>query len=460
VPPGGVALVVALLIAVLPFVPATLRPPIGQLALAGGRHVAHSDPGKAAATAEGHAVDHTLTFGMLVALVGAALLLAIFSSRISDAIGVPAPAIFLIAAAVASDLFPVLYGLSVRQVQDIVTVALIFILFEGGIHIGWRNFRSALGPIAAVGILGTFLTAAAVALLAHLIFGFGWQASLLIGAALAPTDPAAVFSVLGKQEISGRSGTIIEGESGANDPVGIALVASLLVVVDTGATGLHAIGEGLRAFLLQMGIGAAVGLVLGYLLAFLVRRVPLPTDALYPLRTIAAAAAIYGIATVAHGSGFLAVFIAGIMLGNVSAPYKGETRRVLASVASLGEIVAFAVLGLTINLTDLMASHAWWIGLILAALLTLVVRPLLVGTLLLPVALRPREKIFVLWSGLKGAVPILLGTFVFVAAIPDARLIYNIIFVVVLFSVVVQGGLVPLVAGWSGVRMEPVEPEP
>jgi potassium/hydrogen antiporter len=397
---------------------------------------------------------------MLVALVGAALLLAIFSSRISDAIGVPAPAIFLIAAAVASDLFPVLYGLSVRQVQDIVTVALIFILFEGGIHIGWRNFRSALGPIAAVGILGTFLTAAAVALLAHLIFGFGWQASLLIGAALAPTDPAAVFSVLGKQEISGRSGTIIEGESGANDPVGIALVASLLVVVDTGATGLHAIGEGLRAFLLQMGIGAAVGLVLGYLLAFLVRRVPLPTDALYPLRTIAAAAAIYGIATVAHGSGFLAVFIAGIMLGNVSAPYKGETRRVLASVASLGEIVAFAVLGLTINLTDLMASHAWWIGLILAALLTLVVRPLLVGTLLLPVALRPREKILVLWSGLKGAVPILLGTFVFVAAIPDARLIYNIIFVVVLFSVVVQGGLVPLVAGWSGVRMEPVEPEP
>jgi cell volume regulation protein A len=405
-------------------------------------------------------VDHTLTFGLLVALVGAALSVAILSSRISDAIGVPAPAIFLVAAAIVSDLFPALYGLSVQHVQDIVTVALIFILFEGGMHIGWRRFRSAFGPIAAIGVLGTFLTAAAIALLAHLIFDFSWQASLLIGAALAPTDPAAVFSVLGKQEISGRSGIIIEGESGANDPVGIALVASLLLVVETGATGFHAIGEGLREFLLQMVIGAAVGLVLGYLLKFLVRRVPLPSEALYPLRTIAAAATIYGIATVAHGSGFLAVFIAGIMLGNVPAPYKGEIRRVLASVASLGEIVAFAVLGLTVGLTDLLSSHAWWIGLVLAALLTLVVRPLLVGALLLPVALRPGEKVFVLWSGLKGAVPILLGTFVFVAAIPDAQLIYDIIFVVVLFSVVVQGGLVPLVAQRCGVRMEPVEPEP
>ncbi|WBB65337.1 cation:proton antiporter [Micromonospora sp. WMMD812] len=399
-------------------------------------------------------MDHTLTFGLLVALVGVALSTAILSSRISDAIGVPAPALFLVAAAVASDLFPELYGLDVQHVQDIVTVALIFILFEGGMHIGWRRFRSALGPIAVVGVLGTFLTAAAVALLAHLIFDFSWLASLLIGAALAPTDPAAVFSVLGKQEISGRSGTVIEGESGANDPVGIALVASLLVVIETGATGLEAFGEGLREFLLQMAIGATVGLVLGYALRFVVR-VPLPTDALYAVRTIAAAATIYGVATVAHGSGFLAVFVAGITLGNLPIPHKGEIRRVHASVASLGEIVAFAVLGLTIDLSELFSSRAWWIGLILAALLTLVVRPLLVGPLLMPVALRPGEKIFVLWSGLKGAVPILLGTFVFVAAIPDAELIYDIIFVVVLFSVVVQGGLMPLVARWCGVRMEP-----
>jgi potassium/hydrogen antiporter len=404
-------------------------------------------------------VDHTLTFGLLVTLVGLALSVAILSSRIGDAIGVPAPALFLLAAAVVSDLFPALYGLGVQQVQDIVTVALIFILFDGGMHIGWRRFRSALGPIAAVGVLGTFLTAAAVALLAHLIFDFSWQASLLIGAALAPTDPAAVFSVLGKQEISGRSGVIIEGESGANDPVGVALVASLLVVLETGATGLHALGEGLREFLLQMVVGAAVGLVLGYVLRFLVR-VPLPSDALYPVRTVAAAATIYGVATVAHGSGFLAVFIAGIMLGDAPALYKGQIRGVLASAASLGEIVAFAVLGLAINLTDLLTSRAWWIGLILAALLTLLVRPLLVGTLLLPVTLQPGEKAFVIWSGLKGAVPILLGSFVFVAAIPDARLIYDIIFVVVLFSIVVQGGLVPLAARLCGVRMQPVEPEP
>jgi len=401
-----------------------------------------------------------LTFGLIVALVAGAGSIAVLSSRLSDVIHVPAPAIFLVAAAVASDLVASLGALSVDNVQRIVTVALIFILFDGGMHIGWRRFRSAAGEIGAVGVVGTFLTAGAVAVLAHLIFGFGWQAALLLGTALAPTDPAVVFSVLGKREVAGRSGVIIEGESGVNDPVGIALMASMLLVIETGKGGLDAAGAGLVELLLQMVIGAAIGVILGHGLVTVVRRVPLPSEALYPLRTLAAAGVIYGVATVAHGSGFLAVFIAGIMLGDARAPYKREIRRVHASIASLGEIVAFAVLGLTVSLRSVLQSHAWWIGLALAALLALVIRPLLVGSLLLPVRLRRGEKVFVLWAGLKGAVPILLGTFVFVAHVPDATLIYNIIFVVVLFSVVVQGGLVPWVAQRCGVPMHVVEPEP
>ncbi len=209
-----------------------------------------------------------------------------------------------------------------------------------------------------------------------------------------------------------------------------------------------------------MVVGAGVGLLLGAGLVWVTQRTLLPSEALYPLRTMAAVALIYGVATVAHGSGFLAVFIAGIMLGDVPAPYKGEIRRVHASIASLAEIVAFAVLGLTIHLTTVVTTNAWWIGIVLAALLALVVRPLVVGPLLLPVELRRGEKVFVLWSGLKGAVPILLGTFVFVADAPDAELIYNVIFVVVLFSVLVQGGLVPWIANRSGVPMRPIEPQP
>jgi potassium/hydrogen antiporter len=209
-----------------------------------------------------------------------------------------------------------------------------------------------------------------------------------------------------------------------------------------------------------MTVGAGVGIVLGALLIQVTRRVTLPSEALYPLRTMAAAALIYGVATIAHGSGFLAVFVAGIMLGDVRGPYQREVRRVHASLASLGEIVAFAVLGLTINLQEVFTSDAWWIGLVLAVLLALVVRPLFVGALLIPVDLRRGEKVFVLWAGLKGAVPILLGSFALGAGVADAQEIYHVIFVVVLFSVLVQGGLVPWVARRCAVPMEPVEPLP
>jgi cell volume regulation protein A len=405
-------------------------------------------------------VGDVVTFGLIVTAVALAGLLALFSSRLSALIRVPAPALFLIVAAIASDLVPSLGQISPENVQRIVTVALIFVLFDGGMHIGWRRFRAAAGPVAAVGITGTFLTAGAIAAVAHFWLGFGWEAALLLGTALAPTDPAVVFSVLGKREVTGRSDTIIEGESGANDPVGIALMASLIAVVESDDAGGSAVTHGAVEFLLQMAVGAGIGVVLGWALLRVSQRVPLPNEALYPLRTLAGAALIYGVATVAHGSGFLAVFVAGIMLGDARAPYKGEIRRVHASLASLGEIVAFTVLGLTINLREVFTSDAWWIGLVLAALLAIVIRPLLVGPLLLPVKLRRGEKAFVLWAGLKGAVPILLGTFAFVADIPDSQLIYNVIFVVVLFSVLVQGGLVPWVARRCGVPMRPLEPEP
>jgi hypothetical protein len=169
---------------------------------------------------------------------------------------------------------------------------------------------------------------------------------------------------------------------------------------------------------------------------------------------------IYGAATVAHGSGFLAVFVAGILAGDARAPYKREIERFHAALASLAEIVAFIALGLTIGLHTLPNRGAWGIGLVLAVLLTLVVRPLLVGLLLLPVRLAWGERLFVLWAGLKGAVPILLGTFLLTAGEPDATRLYGVIVVVVAFSVVVQGSLVPTVADRLRVPMQPIQPEP
>jgi potassium/hydrogen antiporter len=400
-------------------------------------------------------VEH---FAVIMLVVAVAITAAVLSNRISERLRVPAPAIFLLAAALASDVIPALGQVSVTTVQRVVTVALAVILFDGGMRIGWRRFRQAAGPVVWVGVAVTFVTAAALAVLAHVLFGLDWWVALLLGTALAPTDPAVVFSVLGRREIAGRSGTILEGESGANDPVGIALLASLLTTGQT--AGLDAAGSIAGVFLLQLVVGAVVGVAGGRLLVGFMRRLPLPSEGLYPLRVLASALVIYGAATVAHGSGFLAVFIAGIIAGDARAPYKGEIERFHAALASLAEIVAFIVLGLTVGLHTLPDSGAWAIGLTLALLLTFVVRPLLVGLLLLPVRLAWGERLFVLWAGLKGAVPILLGTFLLTASVPDATRLYAVIFVVVAFSVLVQGSLVPAVAARLGVPMRTVEPEP
>ncbi|HEY8827294.1 MAG TPA: potassium/proton antiporter [Jatrophihabitantaceae bacterium] len=396
-------------------------------------------------------------FGLAVALVALAALLAVLSNRLSERVRVPAPAFFLIAAAVASDVVPKLHAVPIKVDQRLVTVALVVILFDGGMHIGWSRFRSAAGAVVWIGVAGTAVTAGAMAVLAHLLFGFSWLSALLLGTALAPTDPAVVFSVLGRREIAGRTGTIVEGESGANDPVAIALMVSLL-----GATGggVGAVAEGVGEFALQMVLGVALGAVGGYLLLLLLRRVPLPNAALYPVQTIAFACLIYGVTTVAHGSGFLAVFLAGIIVGDARAPYKREIEHFAAGLGSVAEIVVFTVLGLTVSLEHVLHDGALWTGLALAALLILLVRPVLVGLVLAPIRLRRGERAFVLWAGLKGAVPIVLGTFVLTGDVPDASRIYGVIFVVVLISVVVQGGSVPIVARLLKVPMRVVEPEP
>jgi potassium/hydrogen antiporter len=404
-------------------------------------------------------VDDILAFGMVIGVVCAVLLLAVLSNRLSDRVGVPAPAFFLVGAAVASDLVPSLAPRSIESVQRIVTVALVAILFNGGLDLGWPRFRRNAGAIVWVGVAGTFVTAGALALAAHALFRFDWQLALLIGTALAPTDPAVVFSVLGRREIAGRSGTILEGESGANDPVGIALMVALLTAASGAGGGGGALLTVVEEFALQMVVGAVVGVLGGRAMIWALRR-PLPSEGLYVIRSLAFVGLIYGVATVARGSGFLAVFLAGILVADARAPYKREVERFHTGLASLGEIVAFTVLGLTVNVRSLGEGDAWSIGLVLALLMAFVVRPLLVGLVLWPVRLARNERVFVLWAGLKGAVPVLLATYILTSFSPDRVRAYAIVFVVVLFSVVVQGGLVPVVAARLRLPVEIREQEP
>lgn len=396
-------------------------------------------------------------YALIVLLVSAVALFAVLSNHLTERVKVPAPLFVLVGAAVAVQVIPSLQAPPDETIERLVTVALVLILFDGGMHIGWSRFRAAAGPIAAVGLAGTFLTTAGAAVLLHVGFDLSWYAAVLVATAVAPTDPAVVFSVLGQREIAGRSGTVLEGESGANDPVGIALMSSLIAA---GSLGTAAFTQVASQFVLQMLVGAAVGVAGGRVLMWFMRRVPLPSEGLYPLRVAACAFMLFGVATLAHGSGFLAVFVAGIVIGDGRAPYKREIQRFHSALASLAEIVAFVALGLSVDLSVLVRADVWVPGLMLGAALAVAIRPLLVGACLLPFALRANERNFVLFAGLKGAVPILLGEFIRVADVPHAERLYGIVVVVVIFSVFVQGSLVSTVAHLLGLPMRSVEPEP
>ncbi len=405
-------------------------------------------------------MDDVTPFAVVLLIASLVGLVAVLSNRLGEWFPVPAPALFLIGSAAASDIWPSLGKIPITVVEEIVTVALVVILFDGGMQIGWRRFRANAGAITWIGVAGTLVTAAAVAFAAHTFFGLDWRIALLLGTALSPTDPAVVFSVLGRRRIGGRGGVVLQGESGANDPVGIAL---LVVLLGASRIDMQSIGSVLGEFAVQIIVGAVAGLAGGLGLLWFMRRVPLPAAGLYSLRVLMCVIAVYGATTLAHGSGFLAVLVAGIVIGGQRAPYRADIERFHSALASLGEIVAFVMLGFTIHVTGphgVVDGGAWWIGLLLAVLLTLVIRPLLVGTLIWRMRLGAGERLFILWTGLKGAVPILLGTYILRAGVPDAQRAYEIIFVVVAFSVIVQGSVVPVLARWLGIPLRTVNPRP
>jgi cell volume regulation protein A len=382
-------------------------------------------------------------FASIVLAVTAGFALAVLSTKLTERVPVPAPALFLLGAATVSDIWPRVYeSVPIRTVERIAVVALVVILFNGGIDIGWRRFRASAAPILSLGLLGTFGTAGLVAVVGHYALGFDWILAGIVGAAVAPTDPAVMFSVLGRREVAGRSGTTLEGEAGVNDPAGIALMLGMIELATHADASFWVV---VREFAVEMSIGVALGLVGALVLIPVLRVLRLSSEGLYPVLALVLAGALYGVTALAGGSGFLAVFIAGLLLGDARTPYKGEIERFSGALAGLAELVVFVALGLTINLSGL-SGRVWLDGIVLALVLALLARPLVVLLTLGLARLSWAERAFITWSGLKGAVPILLAAFAVLGGVTGSDHVYGVVFVVVLVSVVGQGTLVPLVA--------------
>jgi cell volume regulation protein A len=397
------------------------------------------------------AMSEIADFATLVLIVAGGFSVAALSTRLTERVPVPAPALFLLAAAVASDQWPEIYDhLPVRTVERIAVVALIVILFNGGIDITMRRLRRSVVPVLSLGLVGTFLTAGGIATVAHWVLGMDWMLAGLIGAALAPTDPAVMFSVLGRREVGGRSGTTLEGEAGMNDPAGIALMIGMIELATHEDATILVVG---REFAVEMAVGAVFGLAGGRLLGPLLRRAGLPSGAMFPVLALSLACVLYGATSVAGGSGFLAVFLAGLLIGDAGVPYKAEIQRFHGSLAGLAELVVFVALGATVHLSEL-SLRDWGEGLVLFVAMALIVRPLVVAITLTSVRMNAAEKAFIAFGGLKGAVPVLLAAFAILGGVPESGRIYEIVFVAVLLSVVAQGSLVPLVARRLGVPMQ------
>jgi cell volume regulation protein A len=394
-------------------------------------------------------------FALIVLVVAGGSSLAILATQLGRRLPIPAPVLFLIAAAVASDVWPALRDdVSIRTVERIAVVALVVVLLNGGMDIGWRRFRASMGPIVSLGVLGTFVTAGVMTVAAHVVLGLDWTLAGIVGAALAPTDPAVVFSVLGGREIGGRSGTVLEGEAGVNDPAGIALMLGVIeLATHPGASWTVIVGD----FAQEMAIGLVFGLAGARLIVPALRRVRLGSDALYPVLVLMLAAVLYAVTSVASGSGFLAVFIMGLVLGDATTPHQRAIERFHGSLAGLAEVTVFIALGLTVDITHL-SAQTWRDGVLLGLALAVVARPLTVALTLVRTALSRPERAFIAWSGLKGAVPILLAAFAIIEGVHGADRVYGLVFVAVLFSVLGQGTLVPWVGARLGIPMQdPVE---
>ncbi|MEU5704325.1 potassium/proton antiporter [Streptomyces aurantiacus] len=368
------------------------------------------------------------------------LLVAVAAVRISSRSGLPSLLVYLgIGVAMGQDGIGDVHFDNAELTQIIGYAALVVILAEGGLGTKWKEVRPGLPAASSLAVVGVSVSVGITATAAHYLIGLEWRQALIIGAVVSSTDAAAVFSVLRKVPLPSRVTGILEAESGFNDaPVVILVVAfSTAGPVDHWY---HLIGE----IALELTIGAAIGLAVGFVGAYGLRHVALPASGLYPIAVMAIAVTAYAAGALAHGSGFLAVYLASMVLGNAKLPHWPATRGFADGLGWLAQIGMFVLLGLLVSPHEM--GDDIWPALVIGLVLTMVARPLSVMAALLPFRMRWQEQALMSWAGLRGAVPIILATIPMVSGIEGSRRIFNIVFVLVVVYTLVQGPTLPWLA--------------
>lgn len=373
----------------------------------------------------------------LLLIASLLILISITIAKLSDNLGVPALLLFLgIGLLMGSEGIGGIEFTDPGLATSIGIVALVFILFAGGLDTNWAFVRPVLWHAMSLSTVGVFLTAMLVGVFAAHVIGLNLLEGLLLGAVISSTDAAAVFSVLRSKNVSlrGNLKPLLELESGSNDPMAVFLTLAVIQLIQSPDQGFWGM---IVYFFMQMGIGGVFGFAGGRGMTILINRFKFSYEGFYPVFAIAAAAFVYSFTSVVGGSGFLAVYIAGIIMGNSDIVQKRSLMRFFDGLAWLGQIGMFLALGLLAFPSRILPVMG--VGLLISAFLMFIARPASVFVALGFTRLPVRAKLFISWVGLRGAVPIILATFPLLARLPNADLIFNVVFFIVLTSALLQG---------------------
>jgi cell volume regulation protein A len=382
-------------------------------------------------------VDHLNQLLLGASLV---LLVAVAAVRVSSRSGLPSLLIYLgIGIALGSDGIAGIEFDNAALTQVIGYAALVVILAEGGLGTKWGQIKPVLPSAAVLASAGVAISVAVTAAAAHYLVGLEWRQALIVGAVVSSTDAAAVFSVLRRIPLPSRITGTLEAESGFNDAPVVILVVSFSTAGPVEHWYLL-----LAEMAMELAIGAAVGLAVGWLGAWGLRRVALPASGLYPIAVMAMAVTAYAAGAMAHGSGFLAVYLASMVLGNARLPHHPATRGFADGLGWIAQIGMFVLLGLLVNPREL--GDDILPALVIGLVLTMVARPLSVFACLSPFRVPWRQQTLMSWAGLRGAVPIILATIPMVGGVEGSRRIFNIVFVLVVVYTLIQGPTLPWLA--------------
>ncbi|TCI24481.1 potassium/proton antiporter [Exiguobacterium sp. SH3S2] len=386
-----------------------------------------------------------LSTDVSILLFGLLLVAGVLATRVSTRFGLPALLLFMgIGIIMGSDITGLIFFDDSNLAQMIGISALIVILFEGGLQTKWASFRSVLVPSASLATIGVLLTAGLVAVAVRFVFGFDWIESFLFGAIIGSTDAAAVFAAFKGKNISPKVGATLETESGTNDPMAMFLT---ILALDFMLKPETTIWDGIWMFILQIIVGAFAGYMLGNLSRLMLNHLRLESSSLHAVLMISMAFMTYGVAAYFAGSGLLAVYLAAMIVGNAHTAHEVTIVQFSEALAWIMQIIMFVILGLLVYPKQLFDPELIWKGLLISFFLMFVARPIAVYLSTIAMPFTHKEKLFISWAGLKGAVPIVLATFPLIAGIDNSQLIFNAVFFVVVTSALIQGTtLTPLAA--------------